>query len=261
LIDADFLKKNQPQGDLTKALSFSNSADRNEFFKFVEDWIAAMEKAEDFKFSDSTQCNQKVGEKMVTECAPPVPQCDARTPPGFIDLCTCQEDKVTKKMSMHCRNQKMDDMMKKTYHCTCEKNTGTTTAAPIPQKGEPCSAQNCADGLACVASVWVDGTQVNREFRYLNEKPTCQEYSEDPMINHLITKQNGSVADGKSCAVSKDCGEGSVCVQEGVYIGTGQADAECRSSADSDCKCKKATESNDALIKKFLKSRRLAIIV
>merc|ERR1711904_583373 len=134
-----------------------------------------------------------------------------------------------------------EDMMKKSFHCTCEKNTGTTTAAPIPQKGEPCSAQNCADGLACVASVWVDGTQVNREMRY--------------------AKENGSVADGKSCAVSKDCGEGSVCVQEGVYIGTGQADAECRSSADSDCKCKKATESNDSLIKKFLKSRRLAIFV
>jgi len=261
LIDADFLKKNQPQGDLTKALSFSNSADRNEFFKFVEDWIAAMEKAEDFKFSDSTQCNQKVGEKMVTECAPPVPQCDARTPPGFIDLCTCQEDKVTKKMSMHCRNQKMDDMMKKTYHCTCEKNTGTTTAAPIPQKGEPCSAQNCADGLGCLASVWVDGAEINSEFRYLTEKQTCQEYSEDPMINHLIKKENGSVADGESCAKSKDCGEGSVCVQEGVWIGSSQADAECRSSSDADCKCKKATESNDALIKKFLKSRRLAIYV
>merc|ERR1712003_532391 len=26
---------------------------------------------------------------------------------------------------------------------------------------------------------------------------------EDPMIDHLITKENGSVADGKSCAVSR----------------------------------------------------------
>jgi hypothetical protein len=220
-----------------------------------------MEKAEDFKFSDSTECNQKVGEKMVTECAPPVPTCDANTPPGFIDLCTCQEDKDSKKMVMHCNNTKTEDMMKKSSHCTCEKNTGTTTAAPIPQKGEPFPAQNCADGLGCLAPVWADGAEISSEFRYLNEKQTCQEYSEDPMINHLITKEKGSVADGESCAKSKDCGEGSVCVQEGVWIGSSQADAECRSSSDADCKCKKATESNDALIKKFLKSRRLAIYV
>merc|ERR1711918_214136 len=119
---------------------------------------------------------------------------------------SCQEDK-DKKPFMHCINSKTEDMMKKTYHCTCEKNTGTTTAAPIPQKGEPCSAQNCADGLGCLASVWVDGAEINSEFRYLTEKQTCQEYSEDPMINHLIKKENGSVADGESCAKSKDCGK------------------------------------------------------
>merc|ERR1711959_556038 len=207
--------------------------------------------------------DQTVGEKVVTECAPPAPTCDSTCPPGYLTLCSCKENKLTKEMEMHCNSKKTQDMMEDKFHCTCHKSTGTTTAAPVPQKGEPCSAQNCAEGLACLAKVWVDGAETMTEFRYETEKPKCLPYDQDPMIKHLTSQESGPVADGKSCSKSKECGKDSVCVQAGVYIGTGQADAECRSSADANCLCGKAADSSDGLVKKYLshKKRRFAIFV
>jgi len=263
LIDDAFLQRTQPKGDLAKKLSFSNKADRAEFFTFVEQWIQALEDDQGFKFSDATECDQKVGEKVVEECKPPSPICDKNFPKDWHNLCSCVEDKDTHHLEMKCVDPKNVEKFKKQYHCTCDQPTGTTTVAPTPQKGDACDAQNCAEGLACIANVWVDSKQINSEFRYGNEKPTCQPYEQDPMINHLITKENGKVADGESCTVSKECGQDSVCVQAGVYTDVGQFDAECRSSADSDCKCKKASDSDDQIVKQFLsqKSRRLAIFV
>jgi hypothetical protein len=263
LVDAAFLKANQPEADLTKAMTFSKKDDRETFFAFVEQWIANMEKAENFKFSDATQCDQKVGEKLVTECAPPAPQCDEKMPPNLKTLCQCIEDKVTKTMKMHCQSEQIEKTCVDQWHCTCQKSTGTTTAAPIPQEGDACTAQNCATGLACLAQVYADGKQVFSEFRYDNEKQTCMPYAKDPMISALIAAQDGSVADGKSCKASSDCAADSVCVKGNVWIGNAPSgtDAECR--ANESCKCKKAADSTDPLVKKYLahKSRSLAIFV
>jgi len=263
LIDASFLKANQPDADLTKAMTFSNKADRETFFTFVEQWIANMEKAENFKFSDSTQCDQKVGEKVVTDCAPPAPQCDSNFPATWKNLCQCVEDKVTKKMKLHCPDEKTEKMVVDKFHCTCEKSTGTTTAAPIPQEGDACTAQNCATGLACLAQVYADGKQVFSEFRYDAEKPVCMPYAKDPMVSALIAAQAGDVADGKSCKATSECAADSVCVKGSVWIGNApsSSDAECR--ANESCVCKKAADSTDPLVKKYLahKSRSLAIFV
>jgi hypothetical protein len=221
-----------------------------------------MEKAENFKFSDATQCDQKVGEKVVTECAPPAPQCDSTFPKTWKNLCQCIEDKVTKTMKLHCPDEKTEKTVVDQYHCTCEKSTGTTTAAPIPQEGDACTAQNCATGLACLAQVYADGKQVFSEFRYATEKQTCMPYAKDPMISALIAAQDGSVADGKSCQASSECAADSVCLKGNVYISSSSgSDAECR--ANESCKCKKAADSTDPLVKKYLahKSRSLAIFV
>merc|ERR1711981_588850 len=115
LIDDKLLKANQPKGDLTKAMTFSKKADRETFFTFVEQWIENMEKAENFLFSDSTECDQKVGEKVVTECKPPTPTCNPNFPPTWKHVCSCVEDKVTKKMEMHCNSE---EIKKGSSNCT-----------------------------------------------------------------------------------------------------------------------------------------------
>merc|ERR1711977_785319 len=138
------------------------------------------------------------------------------------NLCQCVEDKVTKKMKLHCPDEKTEKMVVDKFHCTCEKSTGTTTAAPIPQEGDACTAQNCATGLACLAQVYADGKQVFSE-----------------------------------------CAADSICLKGNVWIGNAPSgsDAECR--ANESCICKKAADSTDPLVKKYLahKSRSLAIFV
>jgi hypothetical protein len=265
LIDEAFITKNQPSGaDLTKKMTFSKKANRETFFTFIEQWIENMEKAEGFKFSDATECDQKVGEKVVTECTPPAPTCNSSFPPTWKNLCQCVEDKETKKMVMSCTGgESQVEKFEKEFACTCDKPTGTTTAAPAPQQGESCTAQNCAEGLGCLSDVWVDGKQVYSQMRYGNEGAKCLPFDQDPMISHLSSSTSGSVKDGESCKASKDCDKDSVCVANGVYMSSGQGVAECRSSADSNCKCAKAADSTSALVKVYLAQhkRSLAIIV
>jgi hypothetical protein len=164
---------------------------------------------------------------------------------------------------MHCQSEQIEKTCVDQWHCTCQKSTGTTTAAPIPQEGDACTAQNCATGLACLAQVYADGKQVFSEFRYDNEKPTCMPYAKDPMISDLIAAQDGSAADGKSCKASSDCAADSVCVKGNVWIGNAPSDTDAECRANESCKCKKAADSTDPLVKKYLahKSRSLAIFV
>merc|ERR1719321_2632257 len=188
LFSKDFLQTNMPQGDLNAQLSFANPEDRDLYYTFVLDWYQALEAAGGFKFSAATDCTQTVGKDFVKECKPKVdgvpPVCDDSTPPTWCSPtgpaganCICKKD-VTGYV-MHCESSKAEDTCTKSFHCSCSQSTGTTTAAPAPEKGDACSSQNCAAGLACLKQVYapVSGDGNNQVWSQIRdqEQGTCQE--------------------------------------------------------------------------------------
>jgi hypothetical protein len=270
LFTQDMLTSTQPKADLTKGMSFTQSADRDEFYKFVIDWFTALETKGGFKFGDLTVCQQEPGKDFIPTCDAPgphtngtAPHCAADTPEGWCSLtnafasCNCQKD-ADGKLQMTCKG-KYADKCKEEYKCQCSDFTGTTTAAPPGQKGDPCSAQTCADGLGCLYQLPVGNGKSWAEVRD-QEKGTCEEMTQDPMVEKVIQDKARRLRmlgeDSATCAEQKDCKtKGSVCVI-GVYYGPTKRDAECRSFDGGNCSCKPAASSTSALIKKYIAEKK-----
>lgn len=262
LFSKDFLQTNMPKADLDAQLSFASPDDRDKYFTFVQDWYKALESAGSFKFSQATDCTQTIGKDFVKECKPKVdgvpPVCDSSAPPTWCSPtgpaganCICKKELTG--YVMQCEGDKAEDTCTKSFNCKCSQSTGTTTAAPAPKKGESCSAQNCASGLACLKQVYT-GAGSNQVWSQIRdqEEGTCQEWAEDPMISHLMAGKSlrGAPTD---CSQSSDCAKDSVCVIK-KWFGASQLDTECRTSSDANCACVSALETDDEIVKAYLAS-------